>query len=601
MLNHESNEHVPYQSTIFIIRLKYCEMGKKLNQLEATAICGNDISSSCLYVSALAIIYAGQYAWISLLMVAAVLFLFRRIYGEVVGALPLNGGAYNALLNTTKKSTASLAAALTVLSYMATAVISSSEAVQYAHSIFDAIPIIPTTICLLLLFMGLVILGIGESSKVAILIFLFHLASLTLLTVFCFMYFAENGTSTLMANFNQPVEGGIIMALFLGFSAAMLGISGFESSANYVEQQAKGVFPKTLRNMWIVVTVFNPLIAFMALAIIPMNQVVGNQEALLSFMGETAGGHWLSILIGIDAALVLSGAVLTSFVGVGGLMQRMALDRILPKILLKKNKKGSPYLIFVLFFLLCTSVLLVTLGDLGKLAGVYTIAFLSVMILFGLGNLLLKINRARLPRPEKSTWVGLFIAIFAVIAALIGNIELNPAYLTIFIEYLTPTLLVVYFMLYRTYIFKAVLSVLKYIFPNKGKLFKHINRKVVKLLLKVNAQEFVYFTKKDDIATLNKVMQYITKNESTRRVKIVTLTKKDEIIPQNFIDDIDVLDRAYSEIHFDFIQEYGKFNPETIMALSKKWKIPTNFMFIASPGDKFPYRLEELGELRLII
>ena len=43
---------------------------KKLNQLEATAICGNDISSSCLYVSALAIGFAGQYAWIALLIVA---------------------------------------------------------------------------------------------------------------------------------------------------------------------------------------------------------------------------------------------------------------------------------------------------------------------------------------------------------------------------------------------------------------------------------------------------------------------------------------------------------------------------------------------------
>jgi hypothetical protein len=79
----------------------------KLSELPATAICGNDISSSVLYVSALSIIAAGQYAWISLLIVAVVLFLFRKIYGEVVGALPLNGGAYNALLNTTSKSMAS--------------------------------------------------------------------------------------------------------------------------------------------------------------------------------------------------------------------------------------------------------------------------------------------------------------------------------------------------------------------------------------------------------------------------------------------------------------------------------------------------------------
>ena len=80
---------------------------KKLGVLASTAISGNDISSSCLYVSALAIVYSGQYAWIALLMVGVVLFLFRKIYGEVVGALPLNGGAYNALLNTTSKSLAS--------------------------------------------------------------------------------------------------------------------------------------------------------------------------------------------------------------------------------------------------------------------------------------------------------------------------------------------------------------------------------------------------------------------------------------------------------------------------------------------------------------
>ena len=58
-----------------------------LTELPATAICGNDITSSCLYVSALAIIQAGQYAWVALLIVAGVLFLYRRIYGEVVGAL----------------------------------------------------------------------------------------------------------------------------------------------------------------------------------------------------------------------------------------------------------------------------------------------------------------------------------------------------------------------------------------------------------------------------------------------------------------------------------------------------------------------------------
>lgn len=576
-------------------------MAKKLNQLEATAICGNDISSSCLYVSALAIVYAGQYAWISLLMVAVVLFYYRKIYGEVVGALPLNGGAYNALLNTTKKSTASLAASLTVLSYMATAVISATEAVKYAHSIWNVIPVLPVTIGLLLVFMGLVILGIGESSKVAIVIFIFHLLSLTILCGFCIFQFAENGTSILFANFGLPVKGGIATALFLGFSAAMLGISGFESSANYVEEQQEGVFPKTLKNMWIVVTVFNPLIAFLALAIIPMNTVVENQDALLSIMGHTASGNWLSLLIGIDAALVLSGAVLTSFVGVGGLMKRMALDRILPKALLKTTAKGSNYVIFILFYILCVSILLVTRGDLAKLAGVYTIAFLSVMILFGIGNLLLKVNRSRLPRPEKSSWLGLFIGIFAVAAAIVGNVVLNPSYLSIFMEYLIPTLAVVFFMFYRTWTYTIVLKLLNYLFPEKGTLFLKLHTITRKLLFKVNQQQFVFFTNHDDIVLLNKVILYIIDNEAARRLKIVAVLDNSESIEINLKNDINTLNRAYPTVNVEFIVESGVFGPAKIKELSKRWHIPTNFMFIGSPGDQFPYKIEELGEVRLII
>ncbi|WP_410006415.1 APC family permease [Aequorivita nionensis] len=576
-------------------------MPKKLNQLEATAICGNDISSSCLYVSALAIFYAGQYAWISLLMVAGVLFLFRKIYGEVVGALPLNGGAYNALLNTTKKSTASVAAALTVLSYMATAVLSASEAVKYAHSVWGTIPVFPVTIGLLFLFMGLVILGIGESSKVAVAIFLFHLFSLTLLCGFCLYFFFNNGFETLIANFKMPLGGSITMALFFGFSAAMLGISGFESSANYVEEQQEGVFPKTLRNMWIVVSIFNPLIAFLALGLLPQEVVNSNQDALLSFLGETSGGHWLSFLVGIDAALVLSGAVLTSYVGVGGLMERMALDRILPSFLLKRNRRKSPYFIFILFFALCTSILFVTHGDLPSLAGVYTIAFLSVMVLFGIGNLLLKFNRKHLPRPERASFLAVFIAIASVIAALLGNIFLNPEFLGTFFEYLAPTLFVVFFMLYYHYILRAVLLFIDYIAPDDSKFFKNWNRVTKSKLQKLTGKQFVFFTNNDNVETLNRVMLYIKENEPTKRIKIVAILDEGMKAANNLKSDIEVLDRAYPDIKIQFVVELGKFGPEKINELSKRWNIPINFMFIGAPGEQFPYKVQQLGEVRVII
>lgn len=107
----------------------------KLGEWKATAICGNDITSSCLYVVALCAVYGGRFAPVALGLVAVVLYLFRKIYAEVGTALPLNGGAYNALLNTTTKAKASVAACLTLLSYIATAVISASEAMHYTHNL----------------------------------------------------------------------------------------------------------------------------------------------------------------------------------------------------------------------------------------------------------------------------------------------------------------------------------------------------------------------------------------------------------------------------------------------------------------------------------
>lgn len=586
------------------------KVNTKLNQLSSTAICGNDISSSVLYVSALSISFAGQYAWITLLIVSFVLFLFRRIYGEVVGALPLNGGAYNALLNTTSKSTASFAAALTILSYMATAVISGNEAIHYLHHVLTGIPIIPITIVLLGLFAILAIAGITESAKVAIGIFLFHLGSLIILSGFVVYFLFQNGISVFIENWNLPIphNGSVLNAIFLGFAASMLGVSGFESSANFVEEQQSGVFPKTLRNMWIIVSVINPLMALFALALfaIPVLQSEPYQNTLLIEMGKQVGGKWIAILIAIDAFLVLSGAVLTSFVGVTGLLERMTLDRIMPPFFLKKNKRGSSYRIIIIFLILCISVLLITRGNVGLLAGVYTISFLSVMALFGLGNILLKVKRNKLPRPEKATWLAVLFAIVAVLTALTGNImmppkENLPSNLTVFLYYFIPSILFIVVMLNRTILLKLFLKILDALFQPIRRNFARLDRSVKHIIDKINSQEFVFFTKGDDIATLNKVMLYISNNEHTKKLKIVTIKNKNVKVPDKLEEELDFLDREYPNIDIEFIVEKGEFSPELISKLSESWNIPVNFMFIGSPGDKFPYRIEELGGVRLII
>ena len=658
-----------------------------LGEFASTAICGNDITSSCLYVSALAIGAAGQLAPITLALVAGLLFLFRRIYAEVVGALPLNGGAYNALLNTTSKARATVAACLTILSYMATAVISAGEAMHYLSYVWDGLlpsfplPVIPATILLIGVFTVLTIAGISESSRVAIAIFVTHLGTLTLLALvaICYvLFFSDKGMQTFKDNWNSDLaiseeinEGGhfensaatesaeddgtssprtgdapsevtatantshrtqpwwknllygkshndhgkryrqkrigLGSALFFGFAVALLGISGFESSSNFVEEQAQGVFPKTLRNMWIAVTVFNPLMALLALALVPIAETQQHyQTFLLAEMGKRAAGGGsmgtlFAAVISINAFMVLSGAVLTSFVGVNGLVRRMTLDRCLPQALLKTNSRGTTHRILIMFFVMCVSVLLITQGDIGALAGVYTISFLTVMTLFAVGNVLLKIKRANLPRPTTAPWASVCLAIVGVVLGLVGNAVRNPDYLIVFLYYFVPTMLVVAVMLYRIPLLKACLTIVRAVASSLIGPLNNTARFVRAKIAEINSQQVVFFTRGDNVANLNNAMIYVMENEDTNRIKVVTVVDESQEAPPKLKDDLRFLDEAYPQIDVEFVVLKGKFGPELIQQLSHEWHVPTNLMFIGSPGGRLPYGLEELGGVRLII
>jgi len=468
----------------------------KLGVWRSTAICGNNITSSCLYVTAIAAFYTGPYAPLALAMVAGVLYLFRSIYSEVGTALPLNGGAYNVLLNTTTKGQASVAACLTILSYIATAVISAYAAMSYAHALFGGLNVFAATLALLALFAVLNLIGITESSAIALGIFLFHILTLVLLVVVC----ATGASGHIFAvNWQQATPGGAWHAIFFGFCAAMLGISGFESSANFIEEQKPGVFPKTLRNMWAIVAIFNPIISLLALSLMPLATIQGHTDDLLAHLGFVASGPWLRTVVSVDAVLVLSGAVLTSFVGVTGLMRRMSLDRCLPQFLLKENKwRGTNHWIILLFLALCVSILFITHGQLLTLGGVYTIAFLGVMTLFAVGNILLKVKRARLPRQVRAPWPFVLLALVAMVAALVGNILLNPRYVEVFLLYFAVAGAAVGLML-RVRLLRLVLGISEVLLARRHEVNTWFSRKVRGEIKRINRRELVFFTEDDSL------------------------------------------------------------------------------------------------------
>ncbi|MEM9692975.1 MAG: APC family permease [Myxococcota bacterium] len=589
-------------------------VGHKLGEFSSTAICGNDITSSCLYVAALCTIQAGPYAFVCLAAVAAMLYLFRNIYAEVGTALPLNGGAYNALLNTTSKFRASLAACLTILSYLATAVISAGEAMHYLFAALDNHShgaIIAATVGLLGFFAFLSLVGITESAFVAIGIFVLHIGTLLLLVGSALFSF---DLATFQANWAQgpPGGGSLAKGLLFGFAAGLLGISGFESSANFIEEQKEGVFPKTLRNMWVAVAFFNPVISFLSMGVMPLNKAWKEDggefkpsETFLADMGSEAAtglagadaGSFLATLISYDAVFVLSGAVLTAYVGTTGLVRRMALDRCLPQFLLRENKfRKTNHWIIIGFFLLCLSVVMVTDGDIGILAGVYTISFLGVMALFATGNMLLKVKRKRLPRPIRASWPSVVVALLAVLVGLAANAMIDfPDRLKVFVAYFAAAVLVVALTFLRASILKVSLAVLRWALAP-------LNRSLERKLHEINNQRVVFFTKGDNRANLNRAALYVLENEQTTRMKVVHVysdpAKVDEA---GLVEQLSTVDELYPELRIDLVLVKGHFGPELIEKLSRQMGVPKNYMFLGTPGDRFPHNIAQLGGVRLII
>jgi amino acid transporter len=572
-----------------------------LGTWRATAICGNDITSSVLYVSALCAAQAGALAPIVLLLVAGVLYLYRRVYAEVGSALPLNGGTYTVLLNTTNKRIAAGAACLTLLSYIATAVISANEAMHYAHNLWAGLDVFTGTVSVLAGFALLGIIGIGESAVVALGIFLFHLATLTLLTLACVSVVVQD-PSLLVENWRLPSVESLPHALFFGFAAAMLGISGFESSANFIEEQKEGVFPKTLRNMWIAVAIFNPAISLLSFGLLPLAQIQEVPPDLLARMGDAALGPRLATLVSADAVLVLSGAVLTSFVGVTGLVRRMALDRCLPQFLLRENRwRGTNHWILLGFFGLCVSILAITQGRIESLAGVYTLAFLAVMALFAVGNMLLKTRRGALPRTERASWPTVTTALLAVLLGLVGNILLDPITLEIFEGYFVVTVALVAVMFLRLEILKIGLYVSRALVEKMTTASGWVHAVILREMERVNEQAMVYFTKGDNLVTLNEAALYVLDNEQTSRLKVVHVYADEDEIPPHLAGQLKLIDRLYPQLRIDFVAVEGSFGPELVEGLSRRLGVPKNHMFIGTPGDRFPHRIEDLGGVRVVL
>jgi len=586
----------------------------RLGELASTAICGNDITSSCFYVTGAMAAAAGIWAPFGAIFAAMTLWLFRWVYTEAVTALPFNGGIYNILLNTLdSKRVAALAATLTMLSYMATAVVSALSAGSYLQSIIDDSKqdpmeegnhTIPVAISLIVCFCLLKLCGISESANVAACMFTFHLATMAVLMTVGFVAIVrprgilpfEMVVENLQANFKFTGGGSrLSQRVVLGFSNAMLGVSGFESSANFVEEQRPGVFPKTLRNMWYSVSILNITFIFECIFATRLSELTIEKDMSLAFLAKKVGGRWLELLVSIDAVVVLAASILTSYVGFGGLTSRMSGDRCLPALFNRNDKLAT-----IIFMCVSVSWVIILEGDSSHLAACYSFAFLTVMALFALGLIALQTQRPKLPRDMKNNLyiptVAFMLVMVALISALISNLDVIPFLL--FYLALLSTLLILF--LYRLKLLGVVETMLSrpdcFLFTGCLKRVRHWKDSISR------ESSVVYFSKTANICRLNQSIQYVLSNEDANRCRVVHVYDDEVQIPRNLVQYCQLLDAIYPKIRVDVAFVKATFGAPLIDFLSTEWGVAPNLMFITCPASvEAGKRIEDLRGVRVIM
>jgi hypothetical protein len=275
----------------------------------------------------------------------------------------------------------------------------------------------------------------------------------------------------------------------------------------------------------------------------------------------------------------------------------MALDQCLPQFLLKQNRRGTSHRIIIAFFILCSSILLLTGGSLLSLAGVYTISFLCVMTLFGFGNILLKARRAELKRTYRAGWATILVAMAATTLGIVGNAVIDYHNLVYFSYYFIPTVLIVIIVYLRIPILKAILEVVNDMMTR----LLVWRTMIVDRIVAITEQRVVLFTRGGRLDRLHDAFAYIVKNESSRSVVVLHLynapAQNEEV---SIRESLGVIEKIFPALRVELVVRQGRFGPDVIDSVSEEFGVSKNNIFIGAPEEKHDFSIQNLGGVRVI-
>ena len=420
------------------------EFGAKNHSQQLTwwlgaGLVGADIGTSVFYSTGVLYPLVGFAAPFFISFVCLAMWLFKTAYQEGCAVSPINGGAYTMVLQTVGRRAALVVGSLTILSYLATAVVSSLSGAMYLATLWPAPwpvwAVVAVAAVPVVGFAALNLVGLRESTTLVFGIAAFHFTTLIVMDVYgLYLAFTQGAHWERLTTGFAGLETHAIM---MAFAAAFLGITGFESAAQIIEEIEE---PRwlSIRKIYLTIVMLvsftGPISSLLCIVLLSDADIEKYKATFLSGLAIHEGGSWMLYLLVANACLTLFAAVNTAFAGATGLMTTMGKQGNLPALVLRRwNEraallKGFPY-VALPFAALCLVMLAVFPGAVDRLGEVYGMAFLSVMVCYCAGVVLLRLRQpAKVARaPWLSNWTARWRGVPVPLAAVVGCVILAAA------------------------------------------------------------------------------------------------------------------------------------------------------------------------------
>ncbi|MBI4342556.1 MAG: universal stress protein [Candidatus Omnitrophica bacterium] len=397
-----------------------------LNTPQLFAIGYGDVGSSIYYALGVTTLYALGAAPLALALAGVVFFCTVLTYAELATAMPESGGSCSFARHAFNDLVSFIAGWALLLDYIVTIAISAYSIGPYLSNFWPALQTggmgnVSVTLVVLAILLGLNVLGVKESTRVALLLCIFDIATQLVIVTLGFVLLMQLFQPAQFFHHLQQLYIRMHVGLsdaawspsweqfFKGVGMAMVAYIGIESISQLAGEarHPNRTIPRAMLSTMVTLFVLYFGISAVALtALSPQELTTHYLEDPIAGIAASMpfGREYLTPWVGLLGATILFVAANAGLIGASRLTFAMSEHFTLPRLFYKLHPRfKTPYVSLIAFTLVAGAIVTVA-KNLTHIAELYNFGAMLSFALAHLSLLGLRIRKPDLERPFKIGW-----------------------------------------------------------------------------------------------------------------------------------------------------------------------------------------------------